>query len=183
MVKLTRTLSRLGNAKVLVAGDFMLDNYTIGKARRISPEAPVAVVRCLREESRPGGAGNVVLNLISLGASVVALGRVGNDSAGDRIKSLLVQESVDVSGVCAEKGYPTPHKNRIIADNQQIVRVDHEDITPLSADIEQHLIDSLPRVMEDVSTVAISDYGKGFLTKEASQSDHRRSEKRERFLL
>jgi D-beta-D-heptose 7-phosphate kinase/D-beta-D-heptose 1-phosphate adenosyltransferase len=143
----------------------MLDNYTIGKARRISPEAPVAVVSVLREESRPGGAGNVVLNLISLGCSVTALGRVGNDVSGVGIKAFLAQEDVDTVGIFAQEGFPTPVKNRIIADNQQIVRVDHEDTTPLSPEIEKKIIAALPGLMHDVATVAISDYGKGFLTK------------------
>lgn len=170
MVKLTRTLSRLGKAKVMVVGDFMLDNYTVGKARRISPEAPVAVVSVIREESRPGGAGNVVLNLISLGASVVALGRVGNDVSGETIKAMLGKEKADVEGIYVQPGYPTPLKNRIIADNQQIVRVDYEDAVPLSEAIETQIIKDLPRIMRMVSTVAISDYGKGFLSKKLLQA-------------
>lgn len=179
MVKLTRTLSRLGSAKVMVVGDFMLDNYTIGKARRISPEAPVAVVSVLREESRPGGAGNVVLNLVSLGATVVALGRVGDDAAGNTIKTLLSAEAVSVSDIFAQKKYPTPVKNRIIADNQQIVRIDHEETTPLSPEIEAQIIESLPRLMQSVSTVAISDYGKGFLTKKLLKAIIDEARKRE----
>jgi D-beta-D-heptose 7-phosphate kinase/D-beta-D-heptose 1-phosphate adenosyltransferase len=179
MVKLTRTLCRLGNAKVMVVGDFMLDNYTIGKARRISPEAPVAVVSVTRQESRPGGAGNVVLNLISLGASVVALGRVGCDAAGESIKSLLGRESVDTGGIYAQENYPTPVKNRIIADNQQIVRIDFEDAVPLSEAIEAKIIKDLPHLMQTVSTVAISDYGKGFLSKKLLKAIIDEARKRE----
>ena len=83
MVKLASTLSRLNPTKVMVIGDLLVDTYTIGKARRISPEAPVAVVLVQNEESRPGGSGNVVLNLLSLGSQVVVIGRIGKDWAGD----------------------------------------------------------------------------------------------------
>lgn len=165
MVRLTGTFSRLGRRKVLVIGDFLLDTYTIGKARRISPEAPVAVVHVQREEHRPGGAGNVVLNLISMGCETVAIGRVGLDTSGDLLLNALQQENVDVRGMVKQPGYMTPVKNRIIAENQQIVRVDHEQITALSEHLEQNLIDNLPHIMKDVDLIAISDYGKGFLSR------------------
>lgn len=164
MVNLTGVFSRLGNAKVLVVGDLLLDTYTIGKARRISPEAPVAIVNVLREEHRPGGAGNVVLNLISLGSRVSILGRVGQDSAGGLLKDALSAEGIDTSGIVIQHGYATPVKNRIIAENQQIVRVDHEVVTPLVESLEHAVIAMIPKLLDDVAVVAISDYGKGFLS-------------------
>jgi rfaE bifunctional protein kinase chain/domain len=166
MVKLTGVFSRIGSAKVMVVGDLLLDTYTIGKARRISPEAPVAVVNVLREEHRPGGAGNVVLNLISLGASVSVLGRIGHDTAGETLKRALLSEGIDVSGIVTQADFKTPVKNRIIAENQQIVRVDHEVVTPIPEVLERAVIGMLPKLLEGVSVVAISDYGKGFLSKE-----------------
>lgn len=165
MVKLTGILNRLASKKVLVAGDFMLDTYTVGKVRRISPEAPVAVLQVQKEEHRPGGAGNVVLNLVSLGAEVVALGRVGEDACGDFLKADFAKEGVHVSGLVAQKGYRTPVKNRVIADNQQIVRIDHEEVSPLPEMVEQQICERLPELMQGVQIVAISDYGKGFLTR------------------
>ncbi len=165
MVRLTGPFSKLGSRKILVVGDLMLDAYTIGKARRISPEAPVAVVHVQREENRPGGAGNVILNLISLGAEVVAIGRIGNDIHGQILKESLIQEKVDVRGLFMQPGYFTPVKNRIIAENQQIVRVDHEQIISLEEQLEQQIIDYLPTLFEGVDVLAISDYGKGFLTR------------------
>lgn len=164
MVKLANILSRLNPAKILVIGDMLLDAYTMGKARRISPEAPVAIVNVYREEQRPGGAGNVILNLLSLGAEVIAIGRVGKDWAGETFVLALEQENVDTRMIVVQEGYHTPVKNRIIADNQQIVRVDHEQVTALNESLEQLIIDNLPHLLQDVKVVAISDYGKGFLT-------------------
>lgn len=165
MVKLTGVFSKIGSQKVLVIGDFMLDMYTMGKARRISPEAPVAVINVLREERRPGGAGNVVLNLISLGADVIAVGRIGADNAGDSIRDTLALEGANVSGLCIQHSYPTPVKNRILAENQQVVRVDHETVAPISESLEQDIMKALPELLKGVKVVAISDYGKGFLSR------------------
>jgi D-glycero-beta-D-manno-heptose-7-phosphate kinase len=163
MVRLTGLFSKLEACKVLVAGDLLLDSYTLGKARRISPEAPLAVIHVQSEEHRAGGAGNVMLNLLSLGASVVAIGRIGADLHGQVLKNSL--SDVDTRGLVVEPGYFTPVKNRIIAENQQIVRVDHEKVVQLSEQIEQQIIDQLPDLLQGVQVVALSDYGKGFLTK------------------
>jgi D-beta-D-heptose 7-phosphate kinase/D-beta-D-heptose 1-phosphate adenosyltransferase len=158
-------LSRFKRVKVLVIGDFMLDTYTTGKVRRVSPEAPVSVLHVQKEESRPGGAGNVVLNLISLGAQVVAIGRVGADVAGDRLRSDLAKEEVDISGVFIQKDFRTPVKNRLIADSQQVLRVDTETITPVPEILEQAVVKIIPSLLDEVQIVAISDYGKGFLSR------------------
>lgn len=164
MVKLIGMLSRLGPVKVLVIGDFMLDAYTNGKIQRISPEAPVSVLHVHSEESRPGGAGNVVFNLASLGAQVSVIGRVGRDYAGEEIRSSLENEGIDVRGLVAQKRYKTPVKNRFIADSQQVLRVDFEKISPLPDDLEHEVIQKLPDLMDNCEIVAISDYGKGFLS-------------------
>ncbi|CCB86311.1 bifunctional protein hldE [Parachlamydia acanthamoebae UV-7] len=164
MVRLTGSISQLSNQKVMVIGDFLLDTYTIGKARRISPEAPVAVIQVEREEHRPGGAGNVVLNLLSLGAHVIAVGRIGEDLSGKLLAETLQDEGISTAGLMIQAGYPTPVKNRVIAENQQIVRVDHERILPIPEMLEQQVIEKLSSLLEDVKVVAISDYGKGFLS-------------------
>jgi D-beta-D-heptose 7-phosphate kinase/D-beta-D-heptose 1-phosphate adenosyltransferase len=163
MVKLSGMLSRFRPVRVLVIGDFMLDTYTTGKVKRISPEAPVSVLHVQKEESRPGGAGNVVLNLISLGAGVIAVGRIGYDFAGDELRGALEREGVNIENLMLQKGYKTPVKNRLIADAQQILRVDHETISLLPDQIEAEILERLPPLMEKVQIVAISDYGKGFL--------------------
>lgn len=164
MVKLAGVFGKLKRCRVLVVGDLMLDTYTIGKAKRISPEAPVAIVHVNDEQHLPGGAGNVLLNLVSMGAEVVAMARVGKDSAGALLRKTLADEKVDVTGIVEEEGYKTPVKNRIIADNQQIVRIDHETVTSLGEECEKRVIARLPELLEKVEIVAISDYGKGFLT-------------------
>jgi D-glycero-beta-D-manno-heptose-7-phosphate kinase len=165
MVKLSGLFSRLSPVRVAVIGDYMYDTYTTGKVRRISPEAPVSVLHVQREESRPGGAGNVVLNLISLGATVVAIGRVGHDSAGKNIVKALEDEGVNTDGIIFQNQFQTPVKNRLIADAQQILRVDIENISPIPEQIEQAIVDRLPALLESVDIIAISDYGKGFLSR------------------
>lgn len=165
MVRLSSSFSQLAPAKAVVIGDFLLDTYTIGKAKRISPEAPVAVVHVEKEEHRPGGAGNVVLNLISLGCQVTAIGRIGLDHSGTLLLDTLRDEDVDVEGMVIQQCYPTPVKNRVIAENQQMVRVDREILTPLPEMLEQQIIEALPALFQDVKVIAISDYGKGFLTR------------------
>ena len=163
--KLSGIFSHLNPVRVLVIGDFMYDTYTTGKVRRISPEAPVSVLHVQREESLPGGAGNVVLNLVSLGASVVAVGRVGHDAAGKNIVEALNREGVNTNGIIFQQQFQTPVKNRLIADAQQILRVDFEKITPIPEQIEQEVIERLPELLQGVDIIAVSDYGKGFLSR------------------
>ncbi len=164
MVKLSGMLSRFSPVRVLVIGDFMLDTYTTGKVKRISPEAPVSVLHVQKEESLPGGAGNVVLNLVSLGAKVIAVGRVGYDVAGEELRDSLEREGVDIEHLLLQKGYKTPVKNRLIADAQQILRVDFETLTPMPEQIEEEVLERLPLLMDKVQIIAVSDYGKGFLS-------------------
>ena len=165
MVKLIGLLSRFSRVKVLVVGDFMLDTYTTGKVKRISPEAPVSVLHVQKEESLPGGAGNVVLNLIALGAEVTALGRVGYDFAGEQLRGALRDVGAEMDGIVMQKGFKTPVKNRFIADAQQVLRVDFEAISPLPEALEQVVIEKLHAILDEVHIVALSDYGKGFLSR------------------
>ena len=97
--------SRFNPVHVLVIGDFMLDTYTTGKVKRISPEAPVSILHVQKEESRPGGAGNVVLNLISLGATVAAVGRIGYDAAGTELIRSREKEVADVESLFMQKRF------------------------------------------------------------------------------
>lgn len=164
MVNLAKGFNALSPFRALVVGDMMMDSYTFGKARRISPEAPVPVIHVQSEEQRPGGAGNVVLNLVSMGASVSVLGRIGDDAMGRELCHLFSTENVSTEHIYLEAGYLTPVKNRIIADTQQVIRIDHEKTSPLQESLERKIIEALPQMLNEVDVVAISDYGKGFLT-------------------
>lgn len=165
MVNLFGAFRKIQKNKVMVVGDLMLDTYTVGKATRISPEAPVPVLQVTHEEHRAGGAGNVALNLVSMGAEVLMVGRIGADDHGQILTQSLSDEGVIIDGIVLQNDFPTPVKNRIISHNQQMVRVDHETILPLHEQIEQQVIDLFPQLLENVKVVAVSDYGKGFITR------------------
>ncbi|NGX52641.1 MAG: Bifunctional protein HldE [Candidatus Anoxychlamydiales bacterium] len=164
MVKLTGPFSKLQKVHTLVIGDFMLDRYTYGEVRRISPEAPVSILKVDTEKMLPGGAGNVVLNLLSLGSKVTAIGRVGDDLQGDILKKLLKDKNANVDYLYTQKNYKTSLKNRFIAESQQILRVDFEKIDSLLKELEEKIIKKLEKVLKSIDIVAISDYGKGFLS-------------------
>ncbi len=157
-------LSHIAPVPVLIIGDLILDTYTVGKVGRISPEAPVGVVHVQSENAKPGGASNVALNLLSLGCDVHLMGRVGFDVPGRVLLETLEKEGVDVTSILSEEGLVTPHKNRVIADSQQIIRIDHEAVTPLNPIIEEQFIEMIPDLIRGKKAVALSDYGKGFFT-------------------
>ena len=150
--------------RALVLGDFLLDAYTTGRVKRVSPEAPVPILEVLKQESRPGGAGNSALNLAALGGKVLAIGRIGSDKAGQELLEALETKGIDAAGLFMQMGYQTPIKNRLIADSQQLLRVDLETLSPLSPEVEERAISVLQKVIPTVQVLAISDYGKGFLS-------------------
>lgn len=152
-------LAHLKPIRVLVAGDFMLDRYTFGSVGRISPEAPVPVLKITDQKSLPGGAGNVALNLAALDACVHVLGRIGSDTGGDQLKSLLEAENINTDNLLTEEGFSTPVKNRIVGSSQQMLRIDHEQTHSLPDSYLSEL------TFPDVDLIAISDYNKGFLTR------------------
>ncbi|NGX50347.1 MAG: Bifunctional protein HldE [Chlamydiae bacterium] len=164
MVKLIGSFSRLKRAKVAVVGDFMLDTYTTGRVERISPEAPVPILHVQKSEDLPGGAGNVTANLKALGAEVIAVGRIGEDREGRRLKHLLEEEGVECAGIFTQREVETPLKNRLIAGGQQLIRIDKECITPLSAELEERVVAFIKSHIEEIEVIALSDYAKGFLT-------------------
>lgn len=157
-------LHRLQSCQVLVVGDLMLDAYTFCSVNRISPEAPVPVALVKEEEFRAGGAGNVALNLRALGAGVKVMGRVGEDREGKLLLQALAREGCDTSLVVREAHYPTTLKNRVMAEGQQVVRVDKEKVSALTEEAEKSLLFHLDKLLEGVDIVAVSDYNKGALT-------------------
>lgn len=146
--------------RVLVVGDAMVDRFVWGEVDRISPEAPVPVVRVERESDRPGGAANVAANLASLGAAALLAAAVGTDEAAAALRALLESEGIEPLLV-PEASRATPLKTRVIARSQQVVRVDRESAQPVSertrAELEALVLGALPRV----DAVVISDYDKG----------------------
>lgn len=157
------TLSR---AKVVVLGDLMLDRFIWGRVSRVSPEAPVPVVEVTSESVLLGGAGNVFLNLHSLGASVSVCGVVGDDAPGTALVELLRAQGGSVDGVIAESGRPTTQKTRVIAHQQQVVRVDRERRDPLGAKTRAALIDAVEARLDGANCLVVSDYAKGVVSPE-----------------
>lgn len=149
---------------VAVLGDLILDQYTFGSVQRISPEAPVPVVEMGRTEFRPGGSGNVLLNLGSLGMRCLSFGRVGRDAEGERLAGILAGQGLDTSRLLVSGEVPTTLKNRVVAQHQQILRLDRETVRPLSPLEERRVLDDLVDALPEVDALVCSDYGKGFLT-------------------
>ena len=147
--------------RVLVVGDVMLDRYWFGDVGRISPEAPVPVVKVDRVEERPGGAANVARNAVSLGADVSLLSVVGRDEAGVKLRRLLKRDGVTAL-LQTDAGLHTTIKLRVIARQQQLVRVDFE--TPPSHEALASKLRDFLRLLRDTDAVILSDYGKGGLT-------------------
>ncbi len=159
-------LDRFANCRVAVIGDLILDCYLHGAVSRISPEAPVPVVRTLSEQVVPGGAANVAANIATLGAHVDVVGVTGLDSARDNlIERLKAHGAVDTSGLIAVAGRPTTRKLRVLGARQQIVRVDQEDTTPFESAVEERLLDAALHAVGRADVVILSDYGKGALSK------------------
>ena len=149
---------------VVVAGDLMLDEWIIGQANRISPEAPVPVVRLTERRTAPGGAANVAMNLLRLGARVRVVGVVGEDDAGRDLARELEEAGADVSGLVRDAMRPTTLKTRIVAQRQQMVRVDRESDEAFSQNVQDDLSVRLKVALNDAAALCISDYDKGMVS-------------------
>jgi len=154
------------NCKVAVLGDLMLDHYVWGDVDRISPEAPIPVVRVDHESSMLGGAGNVARNLASLGAQVSLVAVVGGDPAAADLCRSAEEWKLDTRGLVEDSSRVTTQKTRVIARGQQVVRYDRESEEPLGAEVAGRVIDELRRLAPEISGVVIEDYGKGLLTRD-----------------
>jgi D-beta-D-heptose 7-phosphate kinase/D-beta-D-heptose 1-phosphate adenosyltransferase len=150
--------------RVAVVGDLMMDEYLWGRATRISPESPVMVIDVDRESSVPGGAANVVNNLLALGARVSVYGVVGADAAGASLIEALRAEGADVEGIGVDSSRATTRKTRVVAHSQQVLRVDREQRHAIPAEVGDGLLSRLTEQLPDVNAVLISDYLKGVVT-------------------
>lgn len=159
------SIDHFTNCRVTVIGDLMLDSYLYGDVNRISPEAPVVVVRALSEKAVPGGAANVAVNLAALGVLVRVVGATGLDEARDTlVERLQALGRLDAAGIVSVPGRPTTKKLRVLGAHQQIVRIDEEDTAPFDSATEDRLIEAALRAIESANVVLISDYGKGVLS-------------------
>jgi D-beta-D-heptose 7-phosphate kinase / D-beta-D-heptose 1-phosphate adenosyltransferase len=164
--KLVPTLIRqkFPEIRVMVIGDLMLDRYFWGKASRISPEAPVPVVNIERKTHSLGGAGNVALNLVSLGCQVELMGVVGNDVEAEVLRQTVMELGIDSGGLLIDVSRPTTVKTRIISNSQQMLRLDSEVSSFIGNEIEEALLKMSGEKLDAVDIVILSDYAKGVLT-------------------
>ena len=157
---------RFVQLRVCVVGDVMLDRFVVGRVTRISPEAPVPVVRFEREYSRLGGAANVAQNLTALGAQVSLIGVVGDDEASARLRSLLLENGISPDGLVSDPARPTVEKVRIVTDrNQQVARIDYERDADVDAGVERQLVEQIDAAAGAANALLVSDYLKGSVTR------------------
>ncbi|MDA0322884.1 MAG: D-glycero-beta-D-manno-heptose-7-phosphate kinase [Verrucomicrobia bacterium] len=156
-------LARMQQRRILVVGDLMLDRFVCGKVSRISPEAPVPVVHVTHESAFPGGAANVARNLSDFGIPVSLAGIVGSDAPGQELMEALSEAGIGTEGIVQAPEIRTTVKTRVIARQQQVVRVDREHIEALSAAHEATILGHCDRLAASADGVIIEDYGKGLI--------------------
>ena len=170
MQSVSELINGFSRLKVLIIGDLMIDSYTWGRVSRISPEAPVPVVNVIRRESRLGGAGNVVLNIASLGATAVICSVIGDDAPGRELQKIILDSNLSTEGLIVEPGRMTTVKERIIAGSQQVVRVDSETESSISSSSQKALLAHIKDSISDVDVIIFEDYDKGVLNDSLIQS-------------
>lgn len=170
VAELAAAVPCLRQGSVTVIGDVMLDRYLYGTVRRISPEAPVPVLAVEREAMMPGGAGNVVRNLIALGAASAFVSVVGDDQAGADLTGLIGGQSGVVPWLLVEGGRTTTLKVRYLATGQQLLRADHEEVAPIGEKLAERLVRIAADAMAATTVSVISDYAKGVISKETAAS-------------
>ena len=169
--------------KILVIGDLMLDHYLWGKCNRISPEAPVQVVDVDRETTVLGGAGNVINNLITMGAEVTVLSVIGEDSNGEELLAMLKNSGVDTSNLVKQKDRYTSKKSRVIAAHQQIIRYDRESKDDINSKSEDELCQNFEQIVGGFDAILLSDYGKGILTETLTRGLLSLAKEHDKFVL
>ena len=163
-MSINEAFEHFSKLKVLIIGDVMLDSYLWGKVERISPEAPVPIVNVHNRELRLGGAGNVALNIHSLGAQPILCSVIGNDVDGQNLLSLLESKGMSKEGLLKLENRPTTIKHRIISGSQHILRVDSETDKPISSEETEQLFSKIKQLLPDCHVVIFQDYDKGLIT-------------------
>lgn len=155
--------SGFGGRSVLVVGDLMLDRYLWGEVERISPEAPVPVLRLRRETEVAGGAANVARNLAALGLRVELAGLIGRDAEGERLRALLAADGIGTAAILVSQERATSTKTRAMGQRQQMLRIDREDSTPLTPELKEALFTRIQPRLSEAEGLLLSDYAKGVL--------------------
>lgn len=181
--KMESLLKRFKEISLLVIGDVMMDRFIWGKVSRISPEAPVPVVLFEREEFLLGGAANVVNNIRSLGGKGTICGVVGDDEMGMKILQKMNDIGIETSGILIEKGRQTTVKTRIVAHQQQVVRIDRETTKSPDNSILKELLEFLNKNIDGYDGIILSDYGKGLLTRDLIRKIIRKAKEKKRFII
>jgi D-beta-D-heptose 7-phosphate kinase/D-beta-D-heptose 1-phosphate adenosyltransferase len=168
--RLDELLEKFSRGRIMVVGDLMLDEYMRGIVDRVSPEAPIPVVNLINgaeRDVRPGGAANVFNNLIALGGKdIVLCGVVGADPDGEFVHKYLRERNLAAEGLIVDPDRPTTIKTRIIAHNQQVVRLDREERGPIAPEIRRKLTDFITGKLDSLDAIIFSDYEKGVITPE-----------------
>lgn len=169
MLDLRTIIPRFTGLRVLVIGDIILDHFLRGKASRISPEAPVPVVNVHKEEYLLGGSANVLSNIVSLGGRAELCGLIGNDAMGDKVLQLIAGFG-DIGAGIVRSARPTTFKTRVLAQGQQIVRIDQEETGSPPDDALQQLVNFLEHNLQRFDAVMVSDYAKGIVNETTMQA-------------
>jgi D-beta-D-heptose 7-phosphate kinase/D-beta-D-heptose 1-phosphate adenosyltransferase len=172
--QLLQTIGNLGAPRVLITGDFMLDVYVYGDAVRISPEAPVPILKVTETESRCGGAASVAADLAALGAVPLCVGIVGQDDYGELLTNSLTAAGADISGLCRAANRLTTTKERLIGlaqhrHRQQLMRIDRENTEPLPESVRAEILSRYREALEQADIVCLQDYDKGVLSTDVCQ--------------
>ena len=162
--KLKNIVSDFKDKKILVLGDLILDEFIWGKVSRISPEAPVPVVWAQNESFMPGGASNVANNINALGGKAYLVGVVGSDDRAGILKGELQHRGVNIDGIFSDSQRPTILKTRVIAHQQQVVRIDREKIDPLKDSTIKKITNFIEDIIDEMDAILVEDYGKGLIT-------------------
>jgi D-glycero-beta-D-manno-heptose-7-phosphate kinase len=159
-------LGTFAGKRIAVLGDLMVDRYTWGSVRRVSPEAPVPVVEVESESARLGGAANVAHNIHALGGVPILVGLIGNDHPGAMLLDLVREQGFPVNGIVRDPARPTTIKTRVIAQSQHVVRIDNESKAPCSEALRTALLAVIRAEIGTLDGIVLEDYNKGVLTKE-----------------
>jgi D-beta-D-heptose 7-phosphate kinase/D-beta-D-heptose 1-phosphate adenosyltransferase len=162
--RLKECIDEFSEAKILVIGDIILDEYVWGDVSRISPEAPVPVVQVTRETKMLGGAANVIHNMTTLGAMPTLCGIVGEDQTGKEILHKINSIGLNTDGIVIERGRTTSIKTRVVARNQQVVRFDREDPPNIRPESTEKFLNFIEKNLDGLSAIVVADYGKGVIS-------------------